>query len=303
MKGKDFLSISDLTPKEVRNLVSQSKKIKTGVYPRPLEGKVIALLFEKPSLRTKLGFFKAINMLGGHPIYFGPEEVGMGQREPIKDIAKVVSKMADVVILRTFSHSTLEEFSHFSNIPVINALSDLEHPCQALGDLLTIKEFASISLNNVKITFVGDGNNVARSLCHAILSLGGEFVICSPKEFGFDNKYITKANQLSKLYGGEFFIEHHPEKAVKNTNIIYTDVWASMGQEKEISKRKIIFKNFQVNEQLLSISPEAFLMHDLPAHHGEEISEGLLDHPQSIVFEQAENRVWSQVSLLDQIIL
>ena len=299
----NFLKITDLNPEQIINILDKSLDFKKGYRTNSLKGKNIVLLFEKPSLRTKLGFFKAINMLGGHPIYFGPEEVGMGQREPIKDIAKVVSKMADVVILRTFSHSTLEEFSHFSNIPVINALSDLEHPCQALGDLLTIKEFASISLNNVKITFVGDGNNVARSLCHAILSLGGDFVICSPKKFGFDNKYITKANQLSKLYGGEFFIEDYPEKAVENTNIIYTDVWASMGQEKEISKRKIIFKNFQVNEQLLSISPEAFLMHDLPAHPGEEISEGLLDHPQSIVFEQAENRVWSQVSLLDQIIL
>jgi len=299
----NLLKITDLNPEQIINILDKSLDFKKGYRTDSLKGKNIVLLFEKPSLRTKLGFFKAINMLGGHPVYFGPEEIGMGKREPIKDISKVVSKMADVAILRTFSHSTLEEFSHYSNIPVINALSDLEHPCQALGDLLTIKEFSSISLNNVKITFVGDGNNVARSLCHAILSLGGEFVICSPKEFGFDNKYITKANQLSKLYGGEFFIEDHPEKAVKNTNIIYTDVWASMGQEKEISKRKIIFKNFQVNEQLLSISPEAFLMHDLPAHHGEEISEGLLDHPQSIVFEQAENRVWSQVSLLNQIIL
>ncbi|HJN58537.1 MAG: ornithine carbamoyltransferase [Dehalococcoidia bacterium] len=299
----NFLKITDLNPEQIINILDKSLDFKKGYRTNSLKGKNIVLLFEKPSLRTKLGFFKAINMLGGHPVYFGPEEIGMGEREPIKDVSKVVSKMADVAILRTFSHSTLEEFSHYSNIPVVNALSDLEHPCQALGDLLTIKEFSSISLNNVKITFVGDGNNVARSLCHAILSLGGEFVICTPKEFGFDNKYITKANQLSKLYGGEFFIEHYPEKAVKNTNIIYTDVWASMGQEKEISKRKIIFKNFQVNEQLLSISPEAFLMHDLPAHHGEEISEGLLDHPQSIVFEQAENRVWSQVSLLNQIIL
>ena len=299
----NLLKITDLNPEQIINILDKSLDFKKGYRTDSLKGKNIVLLFEKPSLRTKLGFFKAINMLGGHPVYFGPEEVGMGKREPIKDISKVVSKMADVAILRTFSHSTLEEFSHYSNIPVVNALSDLEHPCQALGDLLTIKEFTSISLNNVKITFVGDGNNVARSLCHAILSLGGEFVICSPKEFGFDNKYITKANQLSKLYGGKIFIEHSPEKAVKNTNIIYTDVWASMGQEKEISERKIIFKNFQVNEQLLSISPEAFLMHDLPAHHGEEISEGLLDHPQSIVFEQAENRVWSQVSLLNQIIL
>lgn len=299
----NLLKITDLNPEQIINILDKSLDFKKGYRTDSLKGKNIVLLFEKPSLRTKLGFFKAINMLGGHPIYFGPEEIGMGKREPIKDISQVVSKMADVAILRTFSHSTLEEFSHYSNIPVINALSDLEHPCQALGDLLTIKEFSSISLNKVKITFVGDGNNVARSLCHAILSLGGEFVICSPEEFGFDKKYITKANKLSKLYGGELFIEHHPKKAVKNTNIIYTDVWASMGQEKEISKRKIIFKNFQVNEQLLSISPEAFLMHDLPAHHGEEISEGLLDHPQSIVFEQAENRVWSQVSLLDQIIL
>ena len=263
----NFLKITDLNPEQIINILDKSLDFKKGYRTNSLKGKNIVLLFEKPSLRTKLGFFKAINMLGGHPVYFGPEEIGMGEREPIKDISKVVSKMADVAILRTFSHSTLEEFSHYSNIPVINALSDLEHPCQALGDLLTIKEFSSISLNNVKITFVGDGNNVARSLCHAILSLGGEFVICSPKEFGFDNKYKTKANQLSKLYGGKFFIEDHPEKAVKNTNIIYTDVWASMGQEKEISKRKIIFKNFQVNEQLLSISPEAFLMHDLPAHH------------------------------------
>ena len=211
--------------------------------------------------------------------------------------------MADIAILRTFSHSTIEEFSNYSNIPVINALSDVEHPCQALGDLLTIYESTSLNFKDIKITFIGDGNNVALSLSHAILSLGGKFVICTPKEFGFGKTDITKTEQLVKKYGGSFHIESSPEKAVENSNIIYTDVWASMGQEKEISKRKIIFKDFQVNEKLLSISPEALFMHDLPAHPGEEISENLLEHPQSIVFDQAENRVWSQVSLLDQLFL
>ena len=299
----NLLNITDLEPKQIRKIVEKSLEFKKGLRTESLKGKNVVLLFEKPSLRTKLGFFKAINILGGSPIYFGPEEIGMGKREPIKDISKVVSRMADIAILRTFSHSTIEEFSNYSNIPVINALSDVEHPCQALGDLLTIYESTSLNFKDIKITFIGDGNNVALSLSHAILSLGGKFVICTPKEFGFGKTDITKTEQLVKKYGGSFHIESSPEKAVENSNIIYTDVWASMGQEKEISKRKIIFKDFEVNEKLLSISPEALFMHDLPAHPGEEISENLLEHPQSIVFDQAENRVWSQVSLLDQLFL
>tara|TARA_B100000029_G_scaffold490413_1_gene549416 strand:+ start:224 stop:1129 length:906 start_codon:yes stop_codon:yes gene_type:complete len=299
----NLLNITDLKPKQIRKIIEKSLDFKKGFKTESLKGKNVVLLFEKPSLRTKLGFFKAINILGGSPIYFGPEEIGMGKREPIKDISKVVSRMADIAILRTYSHSTIEEFSNYSNIPVINALSDLEHPCQALGDLLTIYEATSLDFKDIKITFIGDGNNVARSLSHAILSLGGEFIICTPEGYGFDETHITKTKQLENKYGGKFHIESSPEESVKNSNIIYTDVWASMGQEKEIAERKIIFKNFQVNEKLLSLSPEALFMHDLPAHPGEEISENLLEHPQSIVFEQAENRVWSQVSLLNQIFL
>lgn len=297
----NLLKITDLAPHQITNILNKSIDFKNGYVSDSLKGKTAVLLFEKPSLRTKLGFFKAINLLGGTPIYFGPEEVGLGTRESVKDISKVVSRMADIAIIRTFSHSILEEFCKYSEIPIINALSDLEHPCQALGDLLTIKESSSLNLNKIKITFIGDGNNVARSLCHAILSLGGKFVMCSPEQFGLDDHYIAKAEELVQLYGGKFTKEKSPEKAVEKSNFIYTDVWASMGQEKEISKRKMIFMNYQVNDNLLSVSPEALLMHDLPAHPGEEISEGLLEHPQSIVFEQAENRVWSQISLLDQL--
>ena len=221
----------------------------------------------------------------------------MGGREKISDVAKVLSKMSDLVILRTFSQDTIDEFSVNSEVPVINALSDQEHPCQALGDIISILESCALEIEEIKLTFIGDGNNVATSLAKAFSILGGTFIHSCPEGFEIHNNHLDRINDFNKSSKGKFILERDPIKASENADVIYTDVWASMGQESEELKRKEKFKGYQVNENLLETS-KAIFMHDLPAHHGEEISEGLVDHNKSIVFDQAENRIWGQVGVI-----
>ena len=259
------------------------------------------LLFEKPSLRTKLSFIKALNYNGINDIYFSPDEVGLGKREKVSDVAKVISKMGDVAILRTYKHSTIEEFAKYSTIPVINALSDIEHPCQALSDLLTITEKIGKNLNGLNFTFVGDGNNVATSLAKAIVMFGGNFIHSCPNGYEIPKKDLDLISLLTKKYNGRFEIENDINLSVSKSEIIYTDVWASMGQENQENQRKSDFKNYQLTPDLIEKN-NAFFMHDLPAHHGDEITEDLVDHPNSIVFEQAENRIWGQLGIIKKIV-
>ncbi len=259
------------------------------------------LLFEKPSLRTKLSFIKALNYNGINDIYFSPDEVGLGKREKVSDVAKVVSKMGDIAILRTYKHSTIKEFAKYSTIPVINALSDTEHPCQALSDLLTITEKIGRNLNGLNLTFVGDGNNVATSLAKAIVMLGGNFIHTCPKGYEIPKKDLEKIRLLTNKYNGTFNIENDINLSTDKSEIIYTDVWASMGQENQENQRKIDFKNYQLTPSHIEKN-NAFFMHDLPAHHGDEITENLVDHPNSIVFEQAENRIWGQLGIIKKIV-
>ena len=299
---KDFINLDNIKKEDLKKILYFGKSSKES-YLKDIDKKLSfsnktgVLLFEKPSLRTKLSFFRALNYLGINPIYFDPKEVGMGGREKISDVAKVLSKMSDLVILRTFSQDTIEEFSVNSDVPVINALSDQEHPCQALGDIISILEKSNLEIEKIKLTFIGDGNNVATSLAKAFSILGGTFIHSCPEGFEIPNKHLHKINEFNKSSKGKFILERDPKKASENADVIYTDVWASMGQESEELERKENFKGYQVNENLLKNS-NAIFMHDLPAHHGEEISDGLVDHNKSIVFDQAENRIWGQVGVI-----
>ncbi|MBI4218966.1 MAG: ornithine carbamoyltransferase [Chloroflexi bacterium] len=298
-KTRHFLSIADLTPVEVGQVLARSAEFKRGKRSGCLFGKTAVLLFEKPSLRTKLSFDTAVHALGGHPIYFSPQEVGLGKREPVADVARVVSTMADLAIVRTFAHATLEEFARASSIPVINALTDLEHPCQILADLLTIEEQKG-GFKGLRIAYVGDGNNVAVSLSLGIALTGGELVIASPKGYELPSEVAARARQIGGRTGANLILITSPEEAVAGADIVYTDVWTSMGQEHETAQRLAAFKGYQVNPQLLKLAkPDVKFMHDLPAHPGEEVSPRMFEDPRSVVFEQAGNRLNAQAGLLD----
>lgn len=295
----NLVKISDCSTQDLSNIINLGIEFKDGKESNSLKNKTAVLLFDKPSLRTKLSFMIGVQKLGGNAIYFSPEEVGMGVREPIEDVSSVVSKMADIAIIRTFEQEKIELFDKYSNIPVINALTDDEHPCQALADVMTITEKLG-AVKDKTITFIGDSNNVAKSLAYAVISLGGNYNIASPEGYQFDENTI---DYFSGLNGGDFCNFDNVTDAIKNADIIYTDVWASMGQESEYKKRLNDFSEFQVTSSILSkANKNVKFMHDLPAHPGEEIEEGLLYDSRSVVFDQAENRLWAQTGLMDYII-
>jgi len=302
MKGKDLLSIADLGGEDIRLLISDAIDMKARGWLSMLSGKTLAIMFEKPSLRTRVSFELAMRQLGGQTIYLSPAEVGLGQREAVSDIARVLSRYVDAIAARTFSHQTLEVLASYSSVPVVNALSDWEHPCQALADLLTIYERKG-ELNGLTLAFVGDGNNVARSLMLAASLTGMNFRIASPPGYAIDDRVVHLAQSSTVSSGAEILCTDDPRLAVSQADIVYTDVWASMGQEAEAEVRRKIFASYQVNSELLSLAREdAILMHPLPAHHGEEVAEGVLDSPKSVVFDQAENRLHLQKALLAEIL-
>jgi len=239
-----------------------------------------------------------MQQLGWHVIYLSPGEVGLGERESVSDVARVLCRYVDVIVARTFSHQTLEILAGYSSVPVINALSDLEHPCQALADLVTIYEKKG-ELLGLTLAFVGDGNNVAHSLLLAASLAGMNFRIAFPPDYAVQEKVLHQAQDYAKDSGAEIFCTEEPSLAVSGADIVYTDVWTSMGQESEAERRRQIFAGYQVNNELLSLAREdAILMHPLPAHHGEEVARGILDSPKSVVFDQAENRMHLQKALL-----
>lgn len=302
MKGKDLLSIADLSGEEVRSLISSAFDMKAGGWTSLLSEKVLALIFEKPSLRTRVSFEVAMRQLGGHTIYLSPAEVGLGKRESVSDVARVLERYVDVIAARTFSHQTLEVLARYSRVPVINALSDLEHPCQALADLLTIYEKKG-ELEGLTLAYLGDGNNVAHSLMLAAALTGMNFRIASPQGYQVQERILRLAQGYALESGAEIFCTEEPRLAVSGADVVYTDVWTSMGQEAEAEQRRRIFAGYQVNADLLSSAKEdAILMHPLPAHHGEEVAEGILDSPQSVVFDQAENRMHLQKALLAEML-
>ena len=298
MKGKDLLSISDLSSEDIQLLISNALDMKAGGWTSSISEKVLALMFEKPSLRTRVSFEVAMRQLGGHTIYLSPAEVGLGQRESISDVARVLSRYVDAIAARTFSHQTLEILASYSEVPVINALSDLEHPCQALADLLTIYEKKD-ELEGLTLAYIGDGNNVAHSLLLAASLTGVNFRIASPDGYQVQDRILRLAQEYAIASGAEIFCTKEPRLAVSGADVVYTDVWTSMGQETEAERRRQIFDGYQVNSELLSLAKEdAIVMHPLPAHHGEEVAEGILDSLQSVVFDQAENRLHLQKALL-----
>jgi ornithine carbamoyltransferase len=301
MRGRDLLSIRDLSPDELDMLIRTALSMKRDGSPPLLQGQTAALLFEKPSLRTRVSFEVGMKQLGGSAIYLSQAEVGLGQREPVADVARVLSRYVSGIVARTYAQQTLRELAEHADVPVVNALSDDEHPCQALADLLTVREKKG-RLAGVRIAFIGDGNNVSASLAVAAALAGAEFVIASPLEYTLSREIIDTARGWARQTGGVIETVVAPEDAAKGADVIYTDVWTSMGQESERRRRMEAFQGYQVDEELMALAkPDAIFMHDLPAHRGEEITDSVIEGPQSVVFQQAENRLHAQKALLASI--
>ncbi len=303
MRGKYYTSVLDLNREETLEVleISQYYKIARKAGHRKQEilyGRVWALLFEKPSLRTRVTFEVAVRELGGSCIYLAPTDVGLGKREPVKDVARNLERWIDGVFARVFDHKVFYEFKEYApNLSLINALSDLEHPCQALADFQTMIEISGDL--GFHLTFVGDGNNVANSLMLMSALLGTDFTIACPEGYEPPKEVIDKAMELSKKTGAQINILRDPREAVSKADFIYTDVWASMGQEAEAEERRKVFKPYQLNRNLLEFAPShAKIMHCLPAHRGEEITDNVIESERSLVFAQAENRLYTIKALL-----
>jgi len=299
---RHFVSIADLEPDELGTLLDLTARLKADRSQRSdLRGRTVALVFEKPSLRTRLSFDVGTAQLGGHSVYLSPAEVGLGRRESVADVARVVSRMADAVVLRVNAHETIEEFAKFSGVPVINGLSDLSHPCQGLADIFTIRERKGrgADLRGVVVAYVGDGNNVAHSLMLCAAKTGVTLRIATPPGYEPLPRYRELAQSAARASGASVEIGNDPSVAVAGADVVYTDVWTSMGQEQEYERRRRAFSGYQVNAQLLARAKrDAIVLHDLPAHRGEEITDEVIDGPLSAVFDQAENRLHTEKALL-----
>lgn len=295
---KHLLAISDLSPAELKQYLDTAKKLKaewrkTGNKP-VLKNKTLGMVFQKPSLRTRVSFDMAMLHLGGHALYLSPNEIGLGQRESVADVARVLSRYVDGIMARVFAHAHVVELAQYSRVPVINGLSDWEHPCQALADALTIVECFG-KLQGLRVAFFGDGNNVARSLMFACVLGGAEFVCASPNGYELDATSVDKARAL----GGKVTLTNDPQAGAREADVLYTDVWASMGQEDQSAERAQIFPPFQINSDLVALAhPKSIVMHCLPAHRGAEITDEVMDGPHSVVFDQAENRMHAQKAVL-----
>ncbi|MEE9199218.1 MAG: ornithine carbamoyltransferase [Dehalococcoidia bacterium] len=299
---KDLISTADLTTREVWQLIERALKIKRGNSQPLLAGRTLAMLFQKPSLRTRVSFEVGMRQMGGHAIYLSPQEVGLGSREGIADVARVLSRYVDGIVARTFRHADVVGLARHASVPVINGLSDEEHPCQALADLLTIYEKKG-KLEGTRIAFVGDGNNVAFSLALGAVLVGASFTLAAPKGYEFKEPTIEAIRGLASRNGAAVDMSNNPKAAVKGTDVVYTDVWTSMGQEEEADQRRTDFAGFRVAPELMALAnKDALFMHPLPAHHGEEIAEGMLEHPQSVVYDQAENRLHIQKAILAELL-
>jgi ornithine carbamoyltransferase len=302
LKGKDLLSISDLSAEDIRQFISNAVLMKAEGWSSKLSGKALALLFEKPSLRHRVSFEIAMRQLGGECIYLSPAEVGLGQRESIGDVARVLSGYVDCIAARTFSHHTLETLARYARVPVINSLSDLEHPCQALADLMTIYEKKE-GIEGLTMAYIGDGNNVANSLVLGAALCGINFRMASPAGYALKENILNLAREYAAASASDIFCTEDPREAVRGADIVYTDVWTSMGQESETERRRQAFAGYQVNVALMASAKEdAVFMHDLPAHRGEEVADDVIDGPQSIVFEQSENKMHMLKALLMDIL-
>jgi len=302
MKGKNLVSINDLSREEVTQILETAEIIKLRYYSNEeqplLKGKVLGMIFQKPSLRTRVSFETGMIQLGGQAIYLGPNDIKLGQREVTKDIAQVLSLYVSGIMARTFSHEIMLELAKYSSVPVINGLSELLHPCQVLGDLLTIKEKKG-RLSNLKLAYIGDGNNVAHSLLFGAVKVGMDIVLAVPPGYEPKEEIINLAKEDAKKINSRIEIIHDPKEAADGADVIYTDVWTSMGFEKESEIRKDVFKPYQINKDLVTkAKDDVIILHCLPAHRGEEITDEVIDGPHSVVIDQAENRLHAQKGIL-----
>ncbi|MDF1498884.1 MAG: ornithine carbamoyltransferase [Anaerolineales bacterium] len=301
-----FLAISDLSSQELNQLVDLAIDLKrewrSGGNDPILESKVLAMVFQKPSLRTRVSFDMAMRHLGGDALYLSPNEIGFGKREAISDVSRVLSGYVDAIMARVFAHDHILELAEYASVPVINGLSDFNHPCQALADVLTIKERFG-SFDDLRVAFIGDGNNVAVSLLHSCALLGMDFVIATPEGYQLPRQAVEIAEDLSSDAPISIEELQDPEEAARGAHVIYTDTWVSMGQEEETKRRLEVFPPFQVNQELLGVADNgAIVMHCLPAHRGEEITDDVADGPQSAIFPQAENRMHAQKAVLVELL-
>ena len=309
LQGRSLLTIADLTPHELAQLLDTAQAQKAdphGDHRHALDGKSVVLVFEKPSLRTRVSFEIAARRLGATSLYLSPGEVGLGTREPVKDVARVLSRYADAIVCRTFGQDILDELQRYASVPVVNALSDWEHPCQTLADLLTMREHGGTTGRT--LAWIGDGNNVIRSLAIGAAAQGIHVRIATPPDYALDEGSLAQVRERASVSGGSVVTTTDPVAAVSGQNlsteplppadIVYTDVWTSMGQEAEAQARMEAFAGFQITTDLLAAAPNALLMHDLPAHRGEEITDDAFESPNAIIFDQAENRLHAQQALL-----
>ena len=299
---RDFLHITDLTTQEILDFIDLAKEIKTKVLNKedyqPFNNCSLAMIFAKPSARTRVSFETGFFRLGGHALYLGPNDIGIGKREEVKDIARVFSGYNDMIMARLFDHKHMIELAKYASIPVINGLTDFNHPCQIMADILTVYEKKG-NLNDLKIGYVGDGNNIVHSWLNLSLRLPFHFTCVCPEGYEPDNNLIKLVNK-SNISTVE--ISHDPIKGVHEADVIYTDVWASMGQKEEVEERENIFKNFQVNSNMLeSTGKNTFFMHCLPAERGREVTDDVMESSNSIVFDQAENRMHAQNAIMVKI--
>jgi ornithine carbamoyltransferase len=295
---KDLLTILDLTVEEIRYIFNLTAGMKDGSVRRTLTDKTIAMVFEKPSLRTRMTFQVGMNQLGGHAIYLTQQDIDLGGRESVGDVARNLERWVDAIVARTFKHETIVELARHASIPVINALSDRAHPCQALTDLYTVIE-KKHDLAGLRMAFIGDGNNVCNSLVMLCATLGVELAVASPSRYRPDDEIIAAARARSGRSGARLVFTDDPFEAVTGADVVYTDVWVSMGDEAEAEQRRRAFARYQVNADLMrAAKPDALVMHCLPAKRGLEITDEVIDGPQSIVFDQAENRLHVQKALL-----
>ena len=300
MPAKDFLSIRDCSAQEIRHYlhVATQLKVYPNVYHTALRGQTLAMIFEKPSLRTRVTFDVGIEQLGGHAVYLSPAEISLGKRESVHDVAKNLERMVQGIMIRTFSHDIVVELAHHASVPVINGLTDFSHPCQAMADYLTMLEVKG-HLTGLKVAYVGDGNNVARSLMFAGALLGANVWIATPPGYEPDKETIDWTLGRCDETGATLTITNDPELAAHEADVVYTDVWASMGQEAETEARKKIFAPYQVNEHLFGLAKsDATFLHCLPAHRGDEVTSDVIDGPRSAVFQQAENRLHAQKAIM-----
>jgi ornithine carbamoyltransferase len=301
MKGRNLLTLADLNADELETLLAWAQKLKAGYLPQSAQNRVLGLLFYKASTRTRVSFSAAMYHLGGQVIDLNPQAMQLGRGEPIQDTARVLAGYLDVIAIRTFAQTDLEMFAHYADIPVINALTDLAHPCQVLADLLTMQEHFG-QLEGLTLTYLGDGNNVAHSLLLGCALGGVNIRVATPAEYMPKKEIVEQAQNFAKP-GTEITLTEHPQTAVQGAQVIYTDVWASMGQEDTAATRLPLFQPYQVNEELMSLADaQAIVLHCLPAHREEEITEAVLESSQSRVWQQAENRMHAQKALLASVL-